>query len=441
MSAPFVCSSSQSTTHQLPPVGRGTVCRRLRARPVGSLLRLGHLCTLLVASSAFLTTPTKTTPLPSTPTPASVPASRSVPHAARAAPLPASSQFVSVKPRKDAGAREEADTSQRRAWRPRQEYPSSLVDFLNRVHSIDRISVQEEIALSEAVQQSLRDLTELVHLVPTDKKSTPSFADAVAAVYSFEGPTSQTIRDTMNRGLEARSVLVNANLRLVQKALSKVNAPHLSAADLMQEGIIGLIRAAEKYDATKGFRFSTYATIWIRSHITTLVKQERGAIRIPLRLINLRNKINKMEAEFLAENGFARPPTVQEIADHFSMSVEQINRCLETTCLMQIKDAGDMQQMRKWMDAKGAAEWDTSSKDINNEYLRRELQHQLAPHEYDALSLRYGLTDDHRLHTVPEVSAILHDQSVGHTHRTLRSAMKKLRQDDVKQILETYRHD
>lgn len=429
------------STHQLSVTSPGAQCGRLRPRPVGSLLRLGHLCTLLVASSAFLTAPTKTTPLPSTPTPPSARSSTSVQHTARASPLPTSPQYVSIRPRKDAGGADGTDGHQRRTWRPRQKYPSSLVDFLNHVHAIDRISVQEEIALSEAVQQSLRDLSELVHLVPSDKKSTPSFADAVAAVYSFEGPKSREIRDTMNRGLQARSILVNANLRLVQKAISKVNAPHLSAADLMQEGIIGLIRAAEKYDATKGFRFSTYATIWIRSHITTLVKQERGAIRIPLRLINLRNKINKMEQAFLAENGFARPPTVQEIADHFSLSVEQVNRCLETTCLMHIKDAGDMQQMQKYMDSKGAAEWDTSSKDINNEYLRRELQQQLAPHEYDALSLRYGLTDDQRLHTVPEVSAILHDRSVSQTHRTLRSAMKKLRQDDVMRILQTYRHD
>lgn len=394
------------------------------------MLRLGQLCTLVAAGSHAFVAP-------------SVHVAHPPVLLFTGGPLAAVRQpqtFVDVRPQEDQGARKQE------AWKPRragvQQYPSSLVDFLNRVHAIDRISVEQEIALSEAIQGSLNQLAQRVALVPTEKKATPSFADAVAAVYSFDGPESGEVREIMNRGLEARSLLVNANLRLVQKAISKIHAPHLSAADLMQEGIIGLIRAAEKYDARKGFRFSTYATIWIRSHVSTLVKQDRGTIRIPIRLINLRNKINKFECDFQAENGFARPPTVQEIAVHFSMSVEQINRCLETTCLMQIKDAGDMTSMQRFMENKAALfEYETSSQEINFEHLRRELKHQLAPHEYNALSLRYGLTDDHRAHTVTEVSDILHDRSVGHTHRTLRSAMKKLRSDDVKRILEPYRYD
>lgn len=313
-----------------------------------------------------------------------------------------------------------------------------MIDFLNRIHSIDRITVDEEIALSHAIQESLR-IAQLSLKLETRLNRSPTFTE-VAAYADLRG--EEHVKDILRSGLEARSTLVNANLRLVQQSLSAVTKRgnlHLNPADLMQEGIIGLIRAAEKYDATKGFRFSTYATIWIRSAISRVAKQDSGSVRLPQKLVALRSRIDKFRREYKIETGYAKDPSPEEIAYALNLTVPRVKACLESAYMQEMTECDDKVQFHAMVNEQGV-ETNDSEMEILQSDLRNELKRLLRPAEYDSLTLRYGLTDDHMPHTVPEVAELTKQTTAG-THRVLKSAVHKLQSSSVKKLLAAYRED
>ena len=183
--------------------------------------------------------------------------------------------------------------------------------YLKDIGKIPLLSIDEETELAKLVVDG-REAKRKVDEIESDDQNTVS-------VEEFEA-----LMDLVDQAHDAKDKLVNANLRLVVSIAKRYLGRGLQFLDLIQEGNMGLIKAVDKFDHQKGFKFSTYATWWIRQAITRAVADQARTIRIPVHMVETINKLVRIQRQLVQE--LSREPSPQEVAERMDISVEKVQQ-------------------------------------------------------------------------------------------------------------------
>jgi RNA polymerase primary sigma factor len=268
-----------------------------------------------------------------------------------------------------------------------------------------------------------------------------------AGLFAEEVLTTRTVTDQqyardlstiVREGRAAKDHLLEANLRLVVSIAKRYTGRGMAFLDLIQEGNLGLIRAVEKFDYTKGYKFSTYATWWIRQAITRAMADQARTIRIPVHMVEVINKLGRIQRELLQDLG--REPTPEELAKEMDITPEKVleiqQYAREPISLDQtIGDEGDSQLGDFIEDSEAVVAVDAVSFSLLQDQLQQVLQ-TLSEREAGVVRLRFGLTDG-QPRTLDEIG-----QVYGVTRERIRQieskTMSKLRHPSRSQVLRDY---
>ena len=265
--------------------------------------------------------------------------------------------------------------------------------YLKEIGKVPLLVAEQEVSLARRIEAGLEAAERLVQL-----EDQYGSCDAIPPQTTFN--EERIIAD----GLAAKSMLIEANLRLVVSIAKRYRNRGLAFLDLIQEGNLGLMRAVEKFDYTKGFKFSTYATWWIRQAITRAIADQARTIRIPVHMVETINKVVRVQRQALQELG--REPTIQELALKVDMSPTRVREILrinqDTVSLEQpIGDEEDFSLSDVIEDQGAVVPADAAARALLNEAVKQALS-ELSEREQKVVRLRFGL-DDGQMRTLEEV--------------------------------------
>ncbi|MDT5119564.1 MAG: polymerase primary sigma factor [Mycobacterium sp.] len=300
----------------------------------------------------------------------------------------------------------------------------SVRAYLKQIGKVALLNAEEEVELAKRIEAGLYATQLMTELVERGDKL----------------PAAQR-RDMMwicRDGDRAKNHLLEANLRLVVSLAKRYTGRGMAFLDLIQEGNLGLIRAVEKFDYTKGYKFSTYATWWIRQAITRAMADQARTIRIPVHMVEVINKLGRIQRELLQDLG--REPTPEELAKEMDITPEKVleiqQYAREPISLDQtIGDEGDSQLGDFIEDSEAVVAVDAVSFTLLQDQLQSVLE-TLSEREAGVVRLRFGLTDG-QPRTLDEIG-----QVYGVTRERIRQieskTMSKLRHPSRSQVLRDY---
>ena len=265
--------------------------------------------------------------------------------------------------------------------------------YLKEIGKVPLLRPDEEVALARRVEAGLRAAERIAAM----EDNFGAVADPVVV-----GPEELMVAD----GLKAKELLIEANLRLVVSIAKRYRNRGMAFLDLIQEGNLGLMRAVDKFDYTKGFKFSTYATWWIRQAITRAIADQARTIRIPVHMVETINKVTRMQRTMLQELG--REPTAEELAARLDLSAERVREIQrinqDTVSLEQPMGDEDFSLSDVIEDEGAVMPVDAATRTLLNEAIKTALG-QLSEREQEVMRLRFGL-DDGQMRTLEEVGRV-----------------------------------
>ncbi len=296
--------------------------------------------------------------------------------------------------------------------------------YLKEIGKVPLLTAEQEVILAKAIEEG--------------EAATADLDKAVAGAKKLPTIRMRELQRVERQGQLAKKKLIEANLRLVVSIARRYVGRGMLLLDLIQEGNLGLIRAVEKFDYTKGFKFSTYATWWIRQAITRAIADQARTIRIPVHMVETINKLIRIQRQLLQDLG--REPTPEEIGREMEFSPEKVREILKVSqepvsLETPIGEEADSHLGDFIEDSDAVVPVDAASFILLQEQLDSVL-HTLSEREKKVIQLRFGLTDGHP-RTLEEVG-----REFGVTRERIRQieskTLSKLRHPSRSQKLRDY---
>ena len=251
-------------------------------------------------------------------------------------------------------------------------------DYLKQIGRVSLLNAEQEVDLSERIEAGLY----AQHLLDTQ-------------IDQMEFKRKRELKWAAADGKKAKDHLLEANLRLVVSLAKRYTGRGMLFLDLIQEGNLGLIRAVEKFDWKKGFKFSTYATWWIRQAITRAMADQARTIRVPVHMVEVINKLSRVQRQMLQDLG--REPTPDELARELDMPVEKVQEVQKygrepISLHTPLGEDGDSEFGDLIEDTDAIAPSDAVAFSLLQEQFKQVLE-TLAPREAGVIKMRYGLED------------------------------------------------